>query len=247
MIDAIHSVSDNKLATEMAIKSFREFNPESTYVVIGDSGSDHYDICKKYNCIYINDTFKVGYPSIPLGFDKEKILRYLKRTFVAANLCKGTHIMIMEDDVCIINPIKVSDEDEMLIPKAGLGNKIDERILQLIRENAGCEIDSFYGMGGGSIFKRQSFLQSYDKFYNFIENNFDKLHKIYSPFGWPDCIMSVCLMFIGKKQTVNTQLHELGYWGMDFSKANWEGVEEKCKPHCSILHHFKKYYNSRNY
>ncbi len=242
-VDALHFVYDNLIATEKAIESFRKFNPLSTYVVICDGGKDFSTICKKYNCQYIHSDKHIGYPKIPYGFYFSDMLEYLDRFNKAVYLCKNNHILIMEDDVHIINNIHVNFEDEMLVTKNCLQNYINPSLLHFLTQISKSQIDNFYGMGGGSIFKKESFDIAYKKMQPIINENFEKMQKIYPTIGWTDCIISFILMGIGKRHKVNPELHELTSWGQDYTKINYNNIDDLIKEGVSILHHYKKYYN----
>lgn len=244
-VDALHFVYKNKVASEAAIASFRKYNPNSTYVVISDGGDDFSEICSKHGCVYIHSPIHIGYPQIEYGFRKPEILEYLSRFGAAVSLCRSSHVIIMEDDVCIINDIKVSEDDEMLVTVNCLQNYIHPSILDVFRKISGvADIDNHYGMGGGSIFKRKTFLDIYPQFRNFVEVNFEAMQSVYPSMGWTDCIISLAMMASGKKHRVNPQLHELGIWGQDHSGRNYDGIEDRLRENHSILHHYKKYYTT---
>jgi hypothetical protein len=243
-VDALHFVYKNKIASDMAILSFRKFNPTSIYVVIGDGGEDYYDVCTRHDCFYLHSPIHLGYPEIPHGFRKEKVLEYLRRFYAAVSLCRASHVIIMEDDVCIINHIRVEEQDEMLVTENCLGNLIHPAVLQAFMQVSGnADLDNFYGMGGGSIFNRKTFLASYPGFLQFVDANFEALQGLYPALGWTDCIISLAMMFAGKKHRINPQLHELGVWGQDHRGRNYEGIEEELRSKHAILHHYKKYYD----
>ena len=242
-VDALHFVCKNTVAAEKAIESFRKFNPNSTYIVICDGGEDHSLICKKYNCEYIHSDRHIGYPQIPYGFYFSELKEYLDRFNAAVSLCKNDHIIIMEDDVHIINNIIVNSEDEMLVTKNCLQNYIHPSIVYFLSSLARMPIDNFYGMGGGSIFKKQSFEIAYKKIRPIIDLNFEEMQKIYPTIGWSDCIISFIMMGIGKRHKVNPQLHEMTSWGQDYTKINYDIVPQLYDEGISILHHYKKYYN----
>jgi hypothetical protein len=243
-VDALHFVYKNKAASEAAIASFRKYNPDSVYVVVCDGGDDYSDICRRHACVYIHSPIHIGYPQSNYGFRRDPALQYLSRFNAAVSFCKSSHVMIMEDDVCIINNITVSDDDEMLVTVNCLQNYIHPAVLNLLVQISGNkDMDNHYGMGGGSIFKRDTFFQIYPAFRKFIEDNFDAMQDVYPSIGWSDCIISLIMMAAGKKHKVNPQLHELGIWGQDHRGRNYNGIEEALKDKHSILHHYKKYYH----
>ncbi len=242
-VDALHFVYRNKVASDMAIRSFRQFNPAATYVVIGDGGDDFYDVCAKHGCIYLHSPVHIGYPEIPHGFRKPKMLEYLRRFHAAVSLCTASHVVIMEDDVCVINHVSVSEEDEMLVNENAYENPIHPLVLKVLAVASGNpDLDSFYGMGGGSIFKRKTFLAAYPGFLQLLEANFEAMQGFYPAIGWTDCIISLAMMFAGKKHSISRQIHELGRWGQDHSGRNYDGIEEKLRSKHAILHHYKKFY-----
>lgn len=242
-VDALHFVYKNKVASEAAIASFRKYNPDSTYVVICDGGDDYSELCKKYNCVYIHSPIHIGYPQSNYGFRLQQILEYLSRFNAAVSFCKSSHVMIMEDDVHIINHVRVADDDEMLVTINCLQNYVHPSILDVFKKISGHDdIDNHYGMGGGSIFKRKTFFDIYPQFREFIEINFEAMQNVYPSIGWTDCIISLAMMASGKKHRVNPQLHELGIWGQDHSRRNYDGIEDGLQEKHSILHHYKKHY-----
>lgn len=243
MIDAIHFVYNNLIATEKAIESFRKFNPSSKYIVICDGGDNFSKICEKYDCDYIHSNKHIGYPQIPHGFYYEDMMEYLDRFSKAVSLCKNQNIIIMEDDVHIIDNITVNESDEMLVTKNCLQNYIHPLIIDFLTKISKTNIDNHYGMGGGSIFKKQSFEEAFVKMKPLIELNFNEMQKIYPTIGWTDCIISLILMGIGKQHKVNNQLHELTSWGQDYTKINYDNIDDLYQNGVAILHHYKKYYN----
>lgn len=239
-LDAIHFVFKNKIASAEAIRSFRIFNPESKYVVICDGGSDYSDVCLRHGCEYLHCKLNLGYPHTVYGHRKSNIMEYMKRVHAAVSLCTASHIVTMEDDVRIISEIKVTDSDEMLVTKNGLGNRIHPDVIRIIAENSdsGLLRDNYYAMGGGSIFRRETFVDSYEKFMEFIDHKFDIMQSIYPTIGWTDCMMSLLFLFAGKSHTINHRLHELNPLGGE----DYDGLEEGLRDQYSILHHFKRNY-----
>lgn len=242
-VDALHLVYKNKVASEAAIASFRKYNPNSTYVVICDGGDDYSDICRKYQCVYIHSPINIGYPSEGYGYRKQQMMEYLRRFSSAVTLCKSDHVLIMEDDVCVINNIIVPPNMEMFVTENCKQNYIHPVIIDAIQSLTGKkDIDNHYGLGGGGIFKRKTFENIYSVFSAIMDSQFEKLQEIYPTIGWTDCINSIAMMMAGAKHEFNPQVHELSRWGMDHSKINYDDVEERLCDKYSILHHYKKHY-----
>lgn len=242
-IDALHLVYKNKVASEAAISSFRKYNPDSTYVVVCDGGDDFSDICRNHNCIYIHSQENIGYPEKIFGYKKSQMMEYLRRFSAAVSLCKSPHILIMEDDVCVINSINVPPDVEMYVTENCKHNYIHPSLLEFIRNVSGENSDNHYGLGGGGIFKRETFQMIYPYLMSFVDKNFDAIQEIYPTIGWTDCMNSIAFMLAGKKHQFNPQVYELGRWGEDHSKKNYDGVEDILREKYSILHHYKKYYS----
>lgn len=239
-LDAIHFVYQNKISSDEAIKSFRKFNPVSKYVLICDGGLDYSDVAKENQCEYIHRDVNLGYPHTIYGFRKRDTVEYMGRVYAAVSLCTGSHIITMEDDVRIISPINIDESDEMLVTINGINNVIHPEVLrQVINNNRSIgKRDNYYALGGGSIFRRSTFLNYYEEFMQFIELHFDNFQLIYPTVGWTDCMMSLLFLFAGKNHTINELLYELN----PSERNNYESLENKFRDRYSILHHFKKSY-----
>lgn len=241
-LDALHFVYKNPIATQKAIESFRRVYPTSNYIVMCDDGYDYTDICNKYKCEYIHYNNRVGYPKNPYGYKFDQIMIFLERFSNAVSMCKNSHILFMEDDVHVLNTIQFSDDDEMLVTKNCQNNFIHNDILNFLEKISESRPDSFYGLGGGAVFKRESFVTAYAKMKPIIELKFNEFQRIYPTIGWIDCILSVIMMSTGKKHKINPYNHEMCLWGDDYSKINYDCIDELRDNGISIVHHFKKYY-----
>lgn len=242
-LDALHFVYKNPVATEKAIESFRRFYPSSNYIVMCDDGYNYSDMCERYNCDYIHYNIRVGYPKNPHGYRFNEMMLFLERFSAAVSRCKNSHILFMEDDVHVLNPIQFLNDDEMLVTKNCQNNFLHKDVLNLLKDLSGNTPDDFYGLGGGAVFKRDSFLTAYNKMKPVIESQFNQLQIVYPTIGWIDCILSVIMMSIGKKHKINAQYHDMCLWGEDYSKINYDCIDELKDSGISIVHHYKKYYD----
>ena len=100
-LGVFHQVHHNLKATEEAVKSFRQFHPDSPYVLIrdGDNGEDFDSIAKEYGCMYLKQKDNLGYrdhnhPSGIYGMTKEEVLEWLHRFRQACTFCNTDHIII---------------------------------------------------------------------------------------------------------------------------------------------------------
>lgn len=246
-VDGLHFVYKNKVASEAAIASFRKYNPDSTYVVICDGGDDYSDICRKHGCVYIHSPINIGYPQGQHGFRKPQMMEYLRRFSAAVSLCRADHVLIMEDDVCVINHVIVPSDVDMFVTENCKQNYIHPAIIDAIRSLSGKEVvDNHYGLGGGGIFRRKTFKSIYPVFESVMDLNFERMQEIYPTMGWTDCANSIGMMLAGSRHTFNPQVYELSRWGMDHSKIDYNGVEESLREKYSILHHYKKHYRKEN-
>lgn len=228
-IAAFHHVFNNLTATEEAIKSFRKYHPSAPYFLLGDDGVDHYELCKKYNCNLFQFNLHLGYPP----FDKYGIIEWLSRVFLACAKSNTTHIMLMEDDVHIINPINFEHNWELAGVSSHWNDSLHPVIIEKIVSFSGnYPLQSWYGGGGGSILNTKTFLENYYKFVSFYFDNFDYFYNYQKILGWTDFTLTTFFFFSGKNYTVNPRLYEI--------KGDCD--ELKLKKDFDILHHYKKFY-----
>ena len=54
-LGVFHQVYTRPKATEEAIKSFRQFHPDTPYVLVCDGGKSFLRIANRYDCLYVHD------------------------------------------------------------------------------------------------------------------------------------------------------------------------------------------------
>ena len=104
-------------ATKYVLESVRKYHKDSTYFLVSDGGEDFSDIADKYNCYYYHSKWNLGlrdenHPSGIYGMEKEEVLEWLYRFYLACNVAESDHIMMMEDDVLVRSKILVDDDVE---------------------------------------------------------------------------------------------------------------------------------------
>ena len=187
---------------------------------------------------------KLGGPTQPFGYDKQKILSFLFRFYnicYQSNICGNSHIVMLEDDVIVTNPITVNKEWQMACHNITTGNEIPESVIDMIEKFSGKRpLTNQYGAGGGSIFNVKTFIDNYDKVFDFFDENSDYImHNLYPTFGWIDCFMVIYFMLCGKDYERNPHLIDTNaHWhGFDY-----DGFVNNLKPNIQIVNNYKKYY-----
>ena len=108
-----------------------------------------------------------------------------------------------------------------------IGNKIDKPILNYIKNNNGnINVDEF-GAGGGCLFDRNKYLESFNKSYHLLVKDFDNLISLSHQPGWPDFLICFVFMMGGYQLSHNCEIKE---------------INNNIEINASILHNYKKYY-----
>ena len=242
-ISFLHLASaGKKISTDNIVHNIRKYYPTAPYFLASDAADNLMDIASRYNTHYKHYEEKLGYPTQPFGYRKEKVLMWLERFHYAAENCGTTHIMMVEDDVWIRNTISVRDEWEMACHKISEGNRFPSAVLDIMERFSGVRPKTdFYGGGGGSIYNVGTFLKNYTRITKLINEQWDYIQdNLYPTIGWMDCYMVAYYMFCGKDYTENpcmTDTHHHTNDGWDYDKFVNEQPEN-----IEIVNNYKKYY-----
>lgn len=222
-------------ASVEVIKNIRKFYPDSSIIISSDAGPDYYNVSKQYDCQFQYYNNNLGYPEMPHGYKKDKALEWLKRFYVACLLCKETHIMCAEDDIAIVNTIHLKDDWE--IYAHGTTNFVHPAVLKLCEDFSGVAPSRpYYGAGGGSIYKVDTFIQNYHRIVNLFEQVFDQIMPHYPTFGWYDCYMTIYYFLCGKEYVINPGIFEIKPLNKNFDLASVD------KEKYQIVHLYKNFY-----
>jgi hypothetical protein len=207
-----HNVYDNLKATEYAVKSAREFYPDSFYMLIGDGGVDHHALAKEYNCEYFHYSKNLGYGSM----DIDRILSYMQRVLFACMRTDTTHLMKMEDDVVIMDKVILSDSDYLLGQPIGMNNKLHPELLRFAESVSGVKPETdYYCFGGGSIMEVSTYINNYSKITDIFRSYLEKMKEIYPQMGWEDCYFNYFYYLCGKPTTLHSDFYTVSPWPND--------------------------------
>lgn len=230
IIGAYHQAYKNRNATFHAVESFRNFYPDTPYHLCSDNGFDFQDIAETFNCSYKHYDDRIGYDP-KWGFGVSGAKKWLKRFHSALLNMECDYIVMMEDDVLIQNYIDLPEGD--IFVHNNKGNVIRKEFRDYFSEKYSVTFfDEWYGAGGGSIFKRDTFIKNYDRIMDIFEIEMQKVFdlKMNRGIGWPDHFMTLFYTMCGKRQVPLSSLTEAN------KNSDWSN------PKYSIVHQFKKYY-----
>lgn len=241
--------STQTTATKESVKNIRSIYPDAPIFISLDGNSSLvYGIPylrNIYNCEFAVNKEKLSYPP----YDKQRVLEWLRRMYVGVLAMDCTHFMMVEDDCVLFNKLNIEDDWECVGHTIHHGNKIPPFILTEIERISGIKANvDYYGNGGGSIFKRKTFLNNFHKIYDYF-NAWWCLYSIeFSPAsGYMDCYMTLFYLLCGKQYTPNLRMKNIDPHNPEenyFSRtASYEEVKERYSQEFDLVHNWKGYYD----
>uniref|UniRef100_A0A6C0DNT0 Glycosyltransferase 2-like domain-containing protein n=1 Tax=viral metagenome TaxID=1070528 RepID=A0A6C0DNT0_9ZZZZ len=164
-IGAYYQCHKNPYATFHCLFSFRSHYPDSTIVLISDNGYDYSEMAKCFNCIYIHDNSNAKFISthqdIISGSHIENMNRLIERVKTAFILIKEDYVIWLEDDVFVRNKIQEQFHYDL---NGFCPNMFSRFTILKLKENYPFleEKEYRYSGHGGSVFKKQSLLESFE-------------------------------------------------------------------------------------
>ena len=213
----------NERATEFVIQKFREFFPTAKMRVVSDNGSDYSHFVEKYGIDFTFSNVNV----FPGGrFDSiEGCYEWLKRVNDTCLKYNEEWIVIFEDDV-------LTQNNNITFPTEDSGGMIcwpwQNDLTQLLKKRNNKNQLFGNGMSGGSIFKREAFIDSYSKIDEFDLNYIGRLDN--KVIGYSDTLIACFLQYFG------------------YSYQIWEGTDDMTYPGRKVsdtacfIHGYKELY-----
>jgi hypothetical protein len=200
-ISVYFQVYSNKRAVFECLKSFRSFYPNEEITLISDNGEDFSNIAKTFRLNYTHSDKNI----LPKGKMESKngVYEYLNRIYNHCNSTDSDWVLIMEEDVRTLRKIKIFPETDCAGPR--LNFYTSELTKELIKMHGEKKYPYGYGLSGGSIFKRQTFLNCYPN-YKQLEN-FSQLDE--RLFGWSDIPLTLLFQLNGYDYTTWEEVSEL--------------------------------------
>lgn len=201
----------NEKALQHTLASFRKFFPNNKIRVVSDCGNDYSHLTQTYNFDFEFCTIN----TMPSGRFRniDSCYEWLSRVFDTCIMYDTEWVVLFEDDV-------VTQSSKITFPKEDSGGFISwpwttQLTEHLISRNNKNKVWG-YGMSGGSIFRRDCFIESYMRL-----NDFD-LNKISTLDGriitHTDTLMNCFLQYFGFSYEVWNGITDMTYPGVDVSK-----------------------------
>jgi len=208
-----HQTYNNKKAVDYTISEFRKYFPIEEYRLISDNGEDFSDLEEKFNINFVfknKNTFPGGrFQNIQNCYD------WLERVNETCELYNTEWVVIFEDDVLTQNnDIQFPTEDS-----AGMSpHQWSPGLTTLLKTKNTKNKNWGYGMCGGSIFRRESFLQSYKKIDEFDLEIISRLDK--RIIGYSDTLINSFLQYFGYSYQKWDCLDDMSLPGHEYSKKS---------------------------
>ncbi len=240
-IGFLNHVSTHPEATDACFVSINKTHPTSP-VVLSVDGLDNFKYYTDKIMVYtdvewIFNKNKLGYPP----YDRYQILEWLKRTYLSVLKLNTDYFMMVEDDLFVLNNIKLDPEWQCVGHVITEGNKIHPLILEEIERISKVKPKTdYYGAGGGSIFKSSTFINNYQWVTDYIKQWWSLYELHYHPeCVYMDCYMVLYYMLCGKDYTPNNRL--LNLWPVDNNSTDKE-IKLLYSKEYDIVHNIKSYY-----
>lgn len=244
-------VSTHPKATWESGKMVRKYHPEAPIFLSLDGNADldeYVGVACLLNAEYMVNKAVMGYPVQPYGYQRKKVLEWLKRLYIGFVKLDVSHVMMWEEDSLFLGPVEFDENWGMGCHDIKVGNEIHPGLLTMIEDFSGKKPKTKrYGSGGCSIFKREPLLEHYHEIYKWLDGNLDWIQNSFYPqLGWMDCLMTIVYMLCGEDYTVNPQLYNIDPHHPVESQLSKQPIEFVEKYFYStpykIIHNFKGFY-----
>lgn len=194
----------NKDAVNHILTEFKKYFPTNPIRLVSDNGADYEDFVDKFQLVYEFKEMNI-LPKAKLG-GLEHAYEWLNRVNETCEIFDTDWIVIFEDDV-----LTQSDKIEYPYSDAGgfIVNPWKPELTKKLKERNTLNLNWGYGMCGGSVFKRNAFLDSYKKLDEFPLEELSKLDDRIIGFG--DCLLNCFLQYFGYTYQIWDGMDDMSY------------------------------------
>jgi hypothetical protein len=228
----------NYAAGEKSVKSLKKFYPDADIFINVDYDGDvenYKKICETNQYYLSKNQFQLGYcgdfGNVIVGRDcwpKESSFEWLRGIYEACLKTDAKYMMLLEEDDFVLKPMSVLDtEFSMAIHPTAPSptgwyrpNYIPNEFALYINEYGGNPTSPGYAAGGGTIFRTEHFIKSWEEHRDHIFENYDYLKSINKIIGWADYVLQFVMQLGGYSIIQNEYLCE--HWEV---KDDWSKFE----------------------
>lgn len=190
-------VHSKKRATLESLRSFRRIYKKSPITVVSDGGEDFTSICDFVGAKFVYSDFTTTTRSMTM----EGVYVYLERIYNHCVSVDTEWVINFEDDVRLLRPIRYFPFTSCGGPRSyHYHDAVNRKIIKEVGMG-----DYRFGMCGGSIFKREAFIDSYNRNRNltpYAEAN-------YQVSRWSDIPLTLIFQINGYKYSQWNEVSEL--------------------------------------
>lgn len=201
----------NKKAVHKVLTDFRKYFPSNPIHLISDNGADYTDYSNEFNLKY---TFKNNnvFPGGKFG-KIEDCYEWLNRLNTTCKMFETEWVVLFEDDV-------ITQGNKINFPQSDSGgfivNEWRMELTKKLQEVNKNNVNWGYGMCGGSIFKRDAFLNAYKNIDKFPLDELSQLDT--RIIGWSDTLINCFLQYFGYTYSVWNGMDDMSWPNRKISK-----------------------------
>ena len=209
-----------------SMENLRKFYPDADLFINVDYEGDvegYTKVGKELNATVTRNNFQLGYCGDFGGrnfgykhWTKEKSVEWLRGVYSACTKTDSKYIMLFEEDDFVLKNISILDtEFSMAIhptapsPVRMRPNNVPYKFLEYSKSINGIDDCPGYASGGGTIFNREHYIDSYENILDKFTDVYDEFCKINKIFGWQDFMFQYIMMLGGYEIIQNHDLCEL--------------------------------------
>ena len=214
-------------AGKKSMQTLRKFYPDADLFINVDYEGDvegYTKVGKELGATVTRNNFQLGYcgnfGDRDIGYEhwtKEKAVEWLRGVYEACKKTDSKYMMLFEEDDFILKPISILNEEfSMAIhptapsPTGRMrANAIPYQFKQYAEAVGGIGDSPGYASGGGTIFNRVQFIDSYERALDLYTKHFDEFCKTSKIYGWQDFLFQYIMQLAGYKIIQNPKLCEL--------------------------------------
>ena len=150
-----------------------------------------------------------------------------------------THLIISEDDVICLNPVKYDPAWKVASYDIQGGNFINSDVLDVCEQMSGVKPDrECYGVGAGTIIDTKTYINTFPLMMEFMDRHFDRLHRNQPQLGWNVCFLQIYFFLAGVEYSVNPRLFNI------FPEDPNTDLDALQKSY-DMVHNYKNFYENR--